>query len=127
MRQTPYEMLGGEDGIRTLAVAFYDAMDRLETTGDIREMHKKSLDEIKEKLFEFLSGWLGGPSLYAKKYGSVCLTEPHAPFAIGGKERDQWLECMDVALGEVGASEELREMMRKPLFTIADTVRNQPH
>lgn len=127
MRQTPYEILGGEDGIRSLAGAFYDAMDRLETVGDIREMHKENLGEIKEKLFEFLSGWLGGPSLYSQKYGTVCLTEPHAPFAIGDKERDQWLECMDVALDEVGASEELREMMRKPLFMVADTVRNQPN
>lgn len=127
MRQTPYEMLGGDEGIRTLAGAFYDAMDRLETAREVREMHKENLGEVKEKLFEFLSGWLGGPTLYAQKYGTVCLTKPHAPFAIGGKERDQWLACMDTALEEIGASEELCEMLRKPLFMVADTVRNQPN
>lgn len=124
-RQTPYQILGGDEGIRSLSDAFYDAMDRLETARDVRAMHQENLGEIKEKLFEFLSGWLGGPSLYAKKYGTVCLTEPHAPFAIGEKERDQWLECMEEALKDIGASDELREMVRQPFFMIADTVRNQ--
>ena len=51
MRQTPYEMLGGEAGIRDLAGAFYNAMDRMETAHDIRAMHAENLDEIKDKLF----------------------------------------------------------------------------
>ena len=127
MRQTPYDLLGGEKGIRALSAAFYDAMDRLKGAGDIRVMHAENMDEIKDKLFEYLSGWLGGPRLYAEKYGRGCLTEPHAPFAIGANERDQWLRCMDEALQDVGASAELQEMVRKPFFMIADTVRNQPN
>ena len=127
MRQTPYELLGGEDGIRALSSAFYDAMDRLETAHDIREMHAANLDEIKEKLFEYLSGWLGGPRLYVEKHGTVCLTEPHAPFEIGAKERDQWLACMDQALEDIGASDEVKTMLKQPFHMIADTVRNQRH
>ncbi|MFN3231019.1 MAG: group II truncated hemoglobin [Alphaproteobacteria bacterium] len=125
MRQTPYEMLGGEDGIRDLAGAFYNAMDRMETAHDIRAMHADNLDEIKDKLFEYLSGWLGGPRLYSEKYGTVCLTEPHAPFAIGSKERDQWLSCMDQALADIGADEELRTLLKQPFKMIANTVQNQ--
>ena len=124
MRQTPYELLGGEQGIRDLSDAFYDAMDRRTDAADIRAMHADNLDEIKEKLFEYLSGWLGGPRLYVEKYKTVCLTEPHAPYAIGGKERDEWLRCMDDALDTIGADEELKDMLRKPFFMIADTVRN---
>jgi hemoglobin len=125
MRQTPYDMLGGESGVRALANAFYDAMDKLEDARDIRAMHGADLGEIKEKLFEYLSGWLGGPPLYVKKYGGFCLTKPHAKYAIGEKERDQWLRCMDQALQDVNAPAELREAARKPFFRIADTVRNQ--
>jgi hemoglobin len=125
MRQTPYEMLGGEEGIRKLADAFYDAMDDPTDVQEIRDMHAANLDEIKEKLFEYLSGWLGGPRLYVEKYKSVCLTEPHAPYAIGPKERDQWLVCMDDALERIGTDDELKELLKKPFFMIADTVRNQ--
>ncbi len=125
MRQTPYEMLGGEAGIRDLAGAFYNAMDRMETAHDIRAMHADNLDEIKDKLFEYLSGWLGGPRLYSEKYGTVCLTEPHAPFEIGSKERDQWLACMDQALVDVGADDELRGLLKQPFKMIAGTVQNQ--
>jgi hemoglobin len=118
-------MLGGEAGVRALANAFYDAMDTLEDAHDIRAMHGEDLGEIKEKLFEYLSGWLGGPALYVKKYGGICLTKPHAKFAIGEKERDQWLRCMEKALVDVDAPADLREAAKAPFFRIADTVRNR--
>jgi hemoglobin len=124
MPQTPYELLGGEDGVRELASAFYDAMDNRTEAVDIRAMHKENLEEIKEKLFEFLSGWMGGPRLYVDKYKTVCLTDPHAPYEIGARERDAWLDCMDDALDAIGADNDLKTMLKKPMFMIADTVRN---
>ncbi|MEN3975892.1 group II truncated hemoglobin [Emcibacter sp. SYSU 3D8] len=126
MGTTPYDMLGGEAGVRALANAFYDAMDSRTDARDIRAMHGSDLTEIREKLFDYLSGWLGGPHLYRQKTGRVCLTQAHAPFAIGEKERDQWLRCMDQALEDVGAPEELRQAAKAPFFRIADTVRNRP-
>lgn len=122
---SPYEALGGEAGIRQLCHEFYMAMDNLPEAAHIRKMHSESLVAVEEKLFEYLSGWLGGPPLYSKKYGKVCLTEPHAPYAIGPKARDQWLLCMDKALTAVNASDELKEIMKQPLFGIADAVRNK--
>ncbi len=68
---------------------------------------------------------MGGPPLYAEKYGSVCMTTPHEPYHIGPDERDQWLLCMDQALQRIGASEELVEMLQVPLFRVADAVRNR--
>ena len=44
--QTPYEILG-EEGVRQLADAFYEAMDRLPQAEAIRAMHAENLDEIK--------------------------------------------------------------------------------
>ncbi|HUH37465.1 MAG TPA: group II truncated hemoglobin [Spongiibacteraceae bacterium] len=122
---TPYELLGGESGLKALANAFYDAMDELPEAAVIRAMHDEKLDEIKHKLFEYLSGWLGGPSLYAERTGSVCLTKPHSPYAIGPAERDQWLMCMDRALEVVNASEEVRQMLKMPMFRVADAIRNR--
>lgn len=125
MNHTPYQLLGGEDGVRRLCEAFYDCMEQLPEAADIRRMHGEDLSGIRQKLFEFLSGWLGGPHLYAQKYGSICMTGPHRPFAIGPKERDQWLLCMDRALEQVGASEEVKTMLKQPLQAIADMIRNR--
>jgi hemoglobin len=119
----PYELLGGEPGVRHLAAVFYDVMDELTEAEDIRKMHASNLEEIKEKLYEYLSGWLGGPPLYADKHG-VCLTKPHKPYAIGPAERDQWLLCMDEALNRVGASTEVKAMLKGPMYAIADAIRN---
>lgn len=123
--QTPYQMLGGDEGIRKLADAFYDAMDELPEAATIRAMHAESLTDIKEKLYEYLSGWLGGPHLYKEKHGTVCLTDPHKPFAIGPAERDQWLLCMDKALERIEASDELRTMLKGPFYNIADFLRTR--
>jgi hemoglobin len=121
---TPYELLGGEAKIRELASAFYDAMDQLPEAADIRKMHGENLDSIKEKLFQFLSGWMGGPPLYFQEHGTICLTSPHKPYAINADHRDQWLLCMDKALEKIGASEEVKTMLKEPMYQLADIVRN---
>ena len=122
--QTPYQILG-EDGIRELTDAFYDIMDEVPEVAKLRAMHAADLDPMKEKLADYLTGWMGGPPRYADKYGTVCMTEPHEPYHIGPEERDQWLLCMDKALERIGASDELVEMLKTPLFRIADAVRNR--
>lgn len=122
--QTPYQMLG-EHGIRHLTNTFYDIMDSLPEAAGLRAMHAKDLTVMKEKLADYLIGWMGGPPLYADKYGTVCMTTPHETYHIGPAERDQWLLCMDKALEQTGASEELVEMLKIPLFRIADAVRNK--
>lgn len=121
--QTPYDILGKE-GIKQLADAFYDVMDELPQAAQVRSMHAQNLDEIKRKLCLYLTGWMGGPPVYLATYGSVCLTDAHAPYRIGGAARDQWLMCMDEALNRIGASEELIGMLHEPMRRIAEAVRN---
>jgi len=121
---TPYEALG-EAGIRQLVARFYDLMDELPAAAGIRQMHAEDLSPVKEKLTEYLVGWMGGPPLYAEKYGGVCMTTPHEPYAIGPAERDQWLLCMNQAMDQVGLSDELKTMLEAPLYQVADMVRNR--
>lgn len=122
--QTPFQILG-VDGIAHLANTFYDIMDSLPDAAGIRAMHAADLSPMKVKLAEYLTGWMGGPPLYANKYGTVCMTTPHENYHIGPAERDQWLLCMDAALQQTGASAELKEMLKIPLFRIADAIRNK--
>ena len=122
--RTPYEMIGREQGVRALASAFYDAMDELEEAESVRRMHAANLELIKQKLFEYLNGWLGGPHLYKDKYGTICLTEPHQPYPIGEEQRDQWLACWDRALEKTAAPEEFRVITREPIFRMANFMVN---
>lgn len=124
-QQTPYEILGKEEGIRKLAETFYDVMDEDPDFKELRSMHGDSLTAIKEKLFEYLNGWMGGPHLYKEKYGSICLTDPHKPYEIDSILRDQWLNCFDKALEREGASEETRLMIKDPIFRMADFMVNK--
>ena len=120
---TPYHLLGGEDGVRQLAHSFYQAMNDTQEVQDIRHMHSENLAAITEKLFEYLSGWLGGPPLYREKYGTICLTEPHKPYNISSAHRNQWLQCMEIALENIGASKQVKQMLKQPMFDLADFIR----
>ena len=95
---SPYELLGGEVVLRKLVKRFYDYMEILPDSREIRRMHAESLKQAEEKLFMFLSGWLGGPNLYWETYGHPMLRMRHLPFAIGVQQRDQWMLCMRRAL-----------------------------
>ena len=82
--KTSYQILG-EEGIHNLTNAFYDIMDALDEAAELRALHAEDLSPMKQKLAEYLTGWMGGPPVYAEKYGSVCMTEPHAAYHIGPK------------------------------------------
>jgi len=125
-QKTAYELIGGEEGVRRLVNRFYDLMDELQEVKVLREMHAKSLKGSREKLFLFLSGWLGGPDLYVQQYGHPRLKARHLPFSIGVTERDQWMLCMNRALQEVGVDETLRKVLGEAFWKTADFMRNRP-
>lgn len=97
---TPYEQLGGEAALRRLVHRFYALMDELPEAHTVRMIHPESLAGSEESLFEFLSGWFGGPSLYIAKKGHPRLRMRHAPYAVGTVVRDEWMLCMTQALTE---------------------------
>lgn len=124
--QTPYQLIGGAGRVRELVDRFYDHMDVLPEAAGIRAMHARSLRASREKLYLFLSGWLGGPDLYVEKYGHPRLRRRHMPFAIGAAERDQWMACMRLALDEMDLEPGLRNYLEQNFWRTADHMRNQP-
>jgi hemoglobin len=124
--QTPYELIGAESGVRELVDRFYDHMDSETEAADVRSLHAKSLRASREKLFLFLSGWLGGPDLYVQKYGHPMLRRRHLPFAIGKRERDQWMHCMRKALDDMPIEDPLKQKLEQAFMATADHMRNQP-
>lgn len=123
---TPYSQIGGEATVRALVRRFYQLMDELPETFGIRKMHAEDLSGSEDKLFCYLSGWLGGPNLFVERFGQPFLRARHLPFSIGASERDQWMTCMNQALDEHIADVALRERLREALAHLANHMRNRP-
>ena len=124
MSTTPYEALGGADAVRRLVDRFYDLMDELPETYGLRQLHPADLTGSRQSLFEFLSGWFGGPPLYIEKKGHPRLRMRHMPFAIGPGERDQWMLCMRTALDEQVSNEALHQGVLIAFVQMADHMVN---
>lgn len=120
-----YEYLGGEVGLRKLTKRFYEIMETMPEAQGIRKMHPENIQSSEEKLFMFLSGWLGGPQLFVEKFGHPKLRARHLPFAIGKSERDQWMLCMVQAFDDLKIEEPLRSELLHSLLNLADHMRNQ--
>jgi hemoglobin len=121
---TPYEALGGEAGVRQLVNRFYALMDELPEAFHVRAMHPDSLDGSAQSLFEFLSGWFGGPSLYIARKGHPRLRMRHNPYAIDSAARDGWMRCMSQALDEQVADVAFRAHLQATFSQMADHMVN---
>lgn len=122
---TPYEAIGGEPVLRSLVRRFYELMDTLPEAFAVRKVHAADLRRAEEKLFMYLSGWLGGPDLYVQRHGHPRLRARHLPFLIGARERDQWLLCMRQALEECVEDRPLRDRLYEAMAGLADHMRNR--
>ena len=111
--------------MRELVDRFYDLMDFEPAYRELRAVHGSTLESAREKLYQFLSGWLGGPSLYTDRYGHPMLRARHLPFSIGEVERDQWMACMTQAMEEVEVPAALRQSLAEAFFKTADWMRNR--
>ncbi|MBC7684198.1 MAG: group II truncated hemoglobin [Bdellovibrionales bacterium] len=124
--QTLYSVIGGEARLRELVDRFYDLMELEPEFSGIRTLHPSPMDSSREKLFMFLSGWMGGPDLFVEKFGHPRLRARHLPFAIGTSERDQWLRAMAWAMQDIGIDEALRLRLMESFYQTADWMRNKP-
>lgn len=122
--KTPYDRIGGAHAVRTLVDRFYALMDELPEAKTIRDMHPSVLHSSREKLFEFLSGWLGGPQLFVERRGHPRLRMRHMHFAIDNAASDAWMACMVKALDECVQDALLKEHLRGAFQRMAHHLRN---
>ena len=120
-----YQAVGGDDGIKKLVDDFYHMMDTMPRAKMIRDMHAEDLTETRDKLYRFLSGWMGGPNLYKEKYGSINIPEAHKYLEIGVEERDAWMCCMRNALKVQSYPEELKTYLLEQFSFPAEVCRTK--
>ena len=119
---TPYAELGGEVPLRRLVDLFYDRIDAESPT--LRAMHPVDDTNSRRNLFDFLSGWMGGPQLYMERKGHPRLRMRHAPFVIGRNEAEEWMRCMRLAMDDAAVGQPLRAYLDARLEQTAHHVRN---
>ena len=123
---TAYEMMGGEQGVRALVTRFYELMDSLPEARACRAIHPTDLTGSAEKLFEYLTGWLGGPPIFVKKRGPPMLRRRHFHLASAGPEIDGWLLCFMRAWDDiVGDNPELAALVLPQIHQLARHMRNR--
>ena len=122
---TVYDLIGGAQRLRELVERFYDLIELEAEFVGIRALHPSPMDGAREKLFLFLSGWMGGPDLYVERHGHPRLRARHLPFAIGTSERDQWLRAMAWAMEDIGIDAALRLRLMESFYQTADWMRNK--
>ena len=122
--QSLYELLGGEAGVRALVDRFYDLMDVSPEAKDVRALHAASLKQSREKLFMFLSGWslVSTPTRITIRHPRLRMR--HMPFAIGERERDQWLWCMERAIDAGNFHPAVVDHLKTRFAEVADFMRN---
>jgi hemoglobin len=125
-RSQLFSVVGGEAGVRALVDRFYDLMDSSPEARELRALHPTRLAGSRDKLHWVLVGWLGGPPLYIERFGHPRLRARHLPFAIGTRERDQWMRCMTQAIEERVADAGVQKVLLDALGPLADHMRNQP-
>ena len=120
---TPYEAIGGDVRVRALSDAFYDRIEA-ESPG-LRAMLPRDTSTSRQKLYEFLSGWMGGPQLYIERRGHPRLRMRHFPFTIGEAEANEWARCMELAMDDTGVDGALRSFLSERFHQSAHHVRNR--
>ena len=124
--ETPFDIIGGEKILQVLVDRFYDLMDADPKWAHLRSLHSHDLEQSKQKLAWFLSGWLGGPNHYVERFGHPRLRMRHMHVAIGLQARDEWLQCMGQAMKDVGITHDMQQRLMQSFFQTADWMRNQP-
>lgn len=92
--ETIYAKIGPER-LKELVDRFYDEVFERST---IAHLFKTDREVVREKQYFFLTQFLGGPQLYAEKYGQPRMRARHLPHAIGEAEKNEWLRCMRLAI-----------------------------
>ena len=121
-----YTLIGGDEGLRRLVETFYDVIELDEEANELHLLHRRGHGVAHSRIeqFDYLSGFLGGPSRYAMRHGHTRLKEIHEHVPIGPQMRDLWLRCMSRAIDRCGLDDDLKTRLMSHFTRAAETSRN---
>jgi hemoglobin len=100
--QALFDRIGGEAGLHALVHRFYDILEFSPEGERLRQLHFRGhgFAHARIEQVDFLSGFLGGPRIYAERHGHMDLRLIHAHVPISAEAAEDWLAAMDRALAE---------------------------
>lgn len=122
-----YDQLGGADALRRLVETFYDIIEFEPEGAPLKRLHLlgHGIAHSREEQFAFMSGFFGGPLLYAQKYGHSNVREMHAHVEIDEAAKETWLRCMQTALDRTQVPSEVAEKTMVYLRKVATALVNR--
>jgi len=102
---TPYDAIGQET-LYAVIDRFYSYVSNDER---INHLFPDDLTETARKQKQFLTQFLGGPSLYTDEHGHPMLRMRHSPFQITPSASNAWLSNMQRALDDFEIDEDLKD------------------
>ena len=128
LRETSlYELAGGEDGVRRLVETFYDIVEFEPAGRALHVLHLRGhgVAHSRVEQLNFLSGFLGGPRLYAQRWGHSNVREMHEHVEINAEAKDAWLQCMAMAIDRVGLPGDVKARLMTPFTRVATMLVNR--
>ena len=124
-QQTLYDVVGGMSFFEALVDRFYDGVA---ADPELLRLYPQpdDLAPARRRLALFLAQYWGGPTAYSDERGHPRLRMRHAPFAIGGEERDRWLTHMREAVAFLDPPPEVASALGDYFDMAAESLRNQP-
>ena len=95
----------GEENLKVMVDHFYD---HVMADDSINHLFTTDMELVKKKQFLFLTGFLGGPSLYVAEYGYPKMRLRHMPHKIDEKSAIAWLKNMRKAIWDLDIEESLK-------------------
>ena len=93
-KATPFEVIG-EETLHRLVDTFYGLVAQ---HPDLAPIFPNEFTEIARKQKQFLTQYLGGPSLYTMEHGHPMMRARHLPFPVTPTRAKAWLSCMTQAM-----------------------------
>lgn len=125
-RASLYDQIGGEAGVRRVVEIFYDIVEQHPEGRELNILHLRGHGVAHSRIeqFNFLSGFLGGPNLYAQKHGHSNVRKMHEHVEINARTRDAWLNCMSLALDRAAVASDAKEAIMTHFRVVANALKN---
>lgn len=115
--------VGGKEGLYQLVADFFHFMATEPRFKRLHDMHPADTQLSIDKLYRFLTGWMGSEKLYRQKYGVIQLPKAHSHLAVLEEDKEAWLACMEMSMNKQGFSEELKTYLLRQLAVPAERIK----
>lgn len=126
-KQALYDAVGGQQGLTILSNTFYDFVESTPEGRPVAKLHLRGhgIGHARIELVNFLSGFLGGPNLFAEKWGHSNVRHIHDHVNINQQASDSWMACMEMAMNKLNYDDELKKRLRENFLVIATLLINE--